>query len=276
MIRIRFFGPGELNQRFSGCTVHFFFLPQVPATDGKIPRAPVPGKERLSGAEVLKKMKMPSAFSLIASRRVNHAMPLCRCPLDPLLGLLSAQDACPEQWSSLVLCDRPLRRLARVGVGHDLEDNAGKCQIRRLVGRSQRRFRRRCGNIDRSGAPVAFTVEQSTCPECSKLFKRGPKAEMHGHRKPVSCTLRMTVLCAQGATNTFRAGQSYLTMHSTVAKAAATRTYRHSQLKHDLLLFRVGSKRTTQGCFWKQCRHELASLPCWVQVHPGMVLEQRR
>ena len=33
-----------------------------------------------------------------------------------------------------------------------------------------------CGNIDRSGAPVAFTAKQSTSPECSKFFKRGPKA----------------------------------------------------------------------------------------------------
>ena len=63
-------------------------------------------------------------------------------------------------------------------------------------------------------------------------------------------TLRMTVLNARGATNTFRAGQSYLTTHSIVAKAAATRSYRHGQLKHDLLLFLflVGSK-CTQGCF---------------------------
>ena len=55
-------------------------------------------------------------------------------------------------------------------------------------------------------------------------------------------TLRMPVLCAQKTTNTFRRNQSYLTMHNTVATAAATRSYRHSQLKHDLLLFLVGSK----------------------------------
>ena len=55
-------------------------------------------------------------------------------------------------------------------------------------------------------------------------------------------TLRMTVLCAQGATNSFRASQSNLTMHSTVAKAAATRSHRYSQLMHDLLLFVAGSR----------------------------------
>ena len=32
-------------------------------------------------------------------------MSLCRCPLDPLLGLLSAHDEHPDQWSSLVLRD---------------------------------------------------------------------------------------------------------------------------------------------------------------------------
>ena len=49
-------------------------------------------------------------LSLIASRRVGYAMSMCRCPLDPLLGLLSAHDACADQWSSLVLCD--LRAIA--------------------------------------------------------------------------------------------------------------------------------------------------------------------
>ena len=49
--------------------------------------------------------------------------------------------------------------------------------------------------------------------------------------------LRMTVLCAQGATSTLRAGQSYLTLHGTATKAAATRFCRHSQWKYDLLLF---------------------------------------
>ena len=29
----------------------------------------------------------------------------CRYPLDPLFGLLSAHDACPDLWLSLVLCD---------------------------------------------------------------------------------------------------------------------------------------------------------------------------
>ena len=60
------------------------------------------GKERLSDAEVLEKMKMPSVFSLIESRRVNCTMSLCRCPLDPLLGLLSAHGACPDQWPCVV------------------------------------------------------------------------------------------------------------------------------------------------------------------------------
>ena len=55
-------------------------------------------------------MQMPNVSSLIASRRVGFAMPTCRRPLDPLLGLLSAHDACPDQWSSLVLCD--LRAIA--------------------------------------------------------------------------------------------------------------------------------------------------------------------
>ena len=53
---------------------------------------------------------MPSVFSPIASGRVNYAMSLCRCPLHPSLGLLSAHDACPDQFSSLVQCD--LRAIA--------------------------------------------------------------------------------------------------------------------------------------------------------------------
>ena len=72
---------------------------------GKFPRAPIPGKVRLSDAEVLKEMQMPSVLSLLASRRVGHAMSLCCCPLDPLLGLLSAHDEHPDQSSSLVLRD---------------------------------------------------------------------------------------------------------------------------------------------------------------------------
>ena len=100
-----------------------------------------------------------------------------------------------------------------------------------------------CGNIDRSGAPVEFTVEQSACPECSEFFKRGTKAVATHRVRANDC------LVCPGATNTFR-GLSYLTTHSTVAKTAATRSYRHSQLKHDLLLF-----------------------PCWVPVHPGMFLK---
>ena len=84
--------------------IHIFFL-RCLRRMGRFPRAPIPGKERLSVAEVLVQMKMPSVFSLIASRRVNYAMSLCRCPLDPLLGLLSAHDTCADQWSSLVVWD---------------------------------------------------------------------------------------------------------------------------------------------------------------------------
>ena len=77
---------------------------------GRFPRAPVPGKERFSDGQMLKEMQMPSVSSLLASRRVGYAMSLCRCRLEPLLGLLSAHGAFPDQWSSLVLCD--LRAIA--------------------------------------------------------------------------------------------------------------------------------------------------------------------
>ena len=153
---------------------------------GKFPRAPTPGKERLSDAEVLKEMQMPSVSSPLASRRVGYAMSLCRCPLDPLLGLLSAHDEHPEQWSSLVLrgvSDMILRpakwtaMLARARTEDWWNDSSDGLDEDAL---------------DRSGVPVAFSVEQSTCPECSKIFKKRPKAvpthrmRAHGHRKPVS------------------------------------------------------------------------------------------
>ena len=50
-----------------------------------------------------------------------------------------------------------------------------------------------CVDINRSRAALGFTVEQNTCPECSKFSKRRPKAiaihrlRTHGHRKPLCC-----------------------------------------------------------------------------------------
>ena len=178
-------------------------------------RAPVPGKERLSDAEVLKKMQMPSVSSLIASRRVGYAMSTCRCPQDPLLGLLSAHDACPDQWSSLVLCGLLVISTSEFGLEAKLGDPGDHWPVwvSDMILRpakwkaTQARARTEdwwndpsegldedaleCGNIDRSGVPVAFTIEQSTCP-CSKIFKKGPEAvathrmRAHGHRKPMS------------------------------------------------------------------------------------------
>ena len=182
----------------------------------KFPRAPIPGKERLSDAEVLKELQMPSVPSLLASRRVGYAMSLCRCLLDPLLGLLSAHDEHPDQWSSLVLRDLLVITTSEFGqeakLGDPFDDWPAwlSDMILRLSKWKTMLARARiedwwddpsddldedaleCGNIDRSGVPVAFTVEQSTFPECSKIFKKGPKAvathrmRAHGHRKPVS------------------------------------------------------------------------------------------
>ena len=89
---------------------------------GKFPRAPITGKERLSDAEVLKEMQMPSVLSLLASRRVGNAMSLCRCPVDPPLGLLSAHDEHPDQWSSLVLCGLLVISTSEFGQEADLGD----------------------------------------------------------------------------------------------------------------------------------------------------------
>ena len=71
-------------------------IPQVPAKDGQISQSARSGQRTSLRCRSVEKMKTPSVFSLIASRRVNYAMSLCRCPLDPLLGLLSADDACPR------------------------------------------------------------------------------------------------------------------------------------------------------------------------------------
>ena len=62
--------------------------------------------------------------------------------------------------------------------------------------------------------------------------------------KQCPTTFRMTALCAQGATSTSRAGQSYLITGSTDAKAAATKSCRHSHSKHDVLSFFVVVSQT--------------------------------
>ena len=67
------------------------FLPQVLAKSGQISQS-------------------ARSWQRTFLRRASAAMSLCRCPLDPLLGLLSAHDASPDQWSSFVLCD--LRAIA--------------------------------------------------------------------------------------------------------------------------------------------------------------------
>ena len=73
--------------------LHTFYL-RCLRRMGKFHRAPFTGKVRLSDAEVLKEMRMPSVLSLLSSRRVGYAM--------SLLGLLSAHDEHPDQWSSRV------------------------------------------------------------------------------------------------------------------------------------------------------------------------------
>ena len=90
---------------------------------GKFTRAPTPGKERLSDAEVLKEMRMLR----------------------------------PAKWKAM------LARARTEDWWNDPSDGLDEDALE-------------CGNTDRSGVPVAFTVEQSTCPECSKIFKKKPKA----------------------------------------------------------------------------------------------------
>ena len=101
--------------------LHIFYL-RCLRRMGKFPRAPVPGKVRLSDAEVPKEMRMPSVLSLLASRRVGCAMSLCRCPLDPLLGLLSVHDEHPDHWSSLVLLDLLVISTSEFGLEAKLGD----------------------------------------------------------------------------------------------------------------------------------------------------------
>ena len=131
----------------------------------------------------------------------------------PLLGLLSAHDEHPDQWSYLVLRDLLVISTSEFGLEAKLGDpgnqwpaymilRPAKWKTMLAKARTEDWWNDpsdeldedtlECGNIDRSGVPVAFTVEQSTCPECGKIFKKGPKAvathrmRAHGHRKPVS------------------------------------------------------------------------------------------
>ena len=143
-------------------------------------------------------------------------MSATRCPLDPFLGLLSAHDEHPDQWSSLVSRDLLVISTSEFGLEAKLGDPGDQWpawvsdMILRPAKWKEMLARARtedwwndpsdgldedaleCGNTDRSGVPVAFTIEQSTCPECSEIFKKGPKAvathgmRAHGHRKPVS------------------------------------------------------------------------------------------
>ena len=140
-------------------------------------------------------------------------MSLCRCPLDPLLGLLSAHDEHSDQWSSLVLRDLLVISTSEFGLEAKLGDpgnqwptwvsdmilRPAKWKTMLVKARTEDWWNDpsdeldedtlQCGNIDRSGVSVAFTIEQSTCPECGKIFKKGPKAvathrmRAHGHRK---------------------------------------------------------------------------------------------
>ena len=133
--------------------------------------------------------------------------------MDPRLGLLSAHDACSDQWSSLVLCDLRVTAVSEANVGDPFDvwtawtsDMIFRSVTRRpmLANATTEGWwddpndcfgedALECGNINRSRAAMGFTVEQNTCPECSEFFTRRPKAiaihrlRTHGHRKPLSC-----------------------------------------------------------------------------------------
>ena len=167
---------------------------------------------------------MPSVSSLLASRRVGYAISLCCCPLDPLFGLLSAHDASPDQWSSLVLCDLRAIAVSEFGQGASLGDSFDDwlALVSDMILRPSKwktmlaRARTEdwwddpnddlgedaleCGNIDRMGALVVFTVEQSTCPECRQCFQKWSKAsrsKLLDHAQYRSKGCRVKILSSQ-------------------------------------------------------------------------------
>ena len=150
---------------------------------------------------------IPSRHAVLATN--------CHVPLsvDPRLGLLSAHDGCPDQWSSLVFCDLRAIAVSETKVGDHFDDWTawGSDMIFRSVTWKTMLANAKpedwwddpsdnfgedaleCVDINRSRAALGFTVEQNTCPECNKFSKRKPKAiaihrlRTHGHRKPLCC-----------------------------------------------------------------------------------------
>ena len=69
------------------------------------PRAPIPGRVRLSDEEVRVRAGVGSVESLLQQRRLGYVASLLRSPLPPLLALLQGTDDAPDSWSQLVLRD---------------------------------------------------------------------------------------------------------------------------------------------------------------------------
>ena len=101
-----------------------------------------------------------------------------------------------------------------------------------------------CGNFDRSGVPVHSLPNRAPVPSAAKSSRKDQKqsrrtgCERMDIANQCHTASRATALSALGATSTSRTGQSYLTMHSTEAKAAATRSCCRSQTKLPSLLVR--------------------------------------
>ena len=170
------------------------------------------------------------------------------------LGLLSAHDEHPDQWSSLVLRDLLVISTSEFGLEAKLGDPGDHWPVwvsdmilrpakwKAMLARARTEDwwndpsdrldedALECGNIDHSRVPVAFTIEQ-----------RHTGCERMGIANQCQTTSRATALSALGATSTFRASQSQLTMHRTEAKGATTRSCCRS---HDETPFPFGAPHT--------------------------------
>ena len=195
------------------------------------PKRPFLAKTRLSDAEMLKKMQMPNVSYPIASRRVGYELIMCRCLWTlgsasclPMMGAqINGHLWCYVTYVPLLSAKPMLETPSMIGPREgsdmifslgDVEDNAGKCQSRRLVGRSQRQFWRRCARM--CGTSIAQELHwDSLLNKIRVLNAINSLRESQNQSRSTDCehmdianhcpaTMRMRVLCTQSATNTFR------------------------------------------------------------------------